>query len=289
MPVKLLSRRAPVIFHAPHASSKMYNQPKPQQLRRMPSVTTTRPPYATSDEYVNFTKQKTNSTLSKKNSVQQQNRQNQCLPPRCVALSVPKTHILSPLGNSTNIKTTKNITLKQSCQARLKKTQMAYKEKLTLVKAKLKQRRHFRRNQQRYIVPTKPPTSTERKMVVPPQHSPLPMLTKSKATVVQRSNLSNQQKPQQQQQQQQQQEMNEKNPKYLVHKSMSTSAVNDVRKIEQSETNLLKCSHLKRPTSAPLAPSKLAVRRGRSPPVLRADTYPFGRHANDIQKTSEKP
>jgi hypothetical protein len=211
----------------------------------MPHVSTaiSRPPYATSEEYCRIAKTKTTTTTHKDPHTDR-------VHPSCVSLSVPKTHVLSPLQNSTaatlNCRSTNSEKL--SIKDRLNATKEAYKKKLTLVKAKLKQRRHFRRSHQRYVVPAQPPSSAESRMAVPPAPPPpRPPL-----------------------------------PVQVVQKSLSSSAVNDVLLLEKAT---VKYPTLKRRSSAP---SKLSLRRGFSPPSLNVDRYPFGKHANDIRK-AEKP
>jgi hypothetical protein len=195
MPVKL-SRKQPAIFHS---MSKQRHQP--QQLRRMPIASSysssSHSPFTTSEEFrmaadSRATRETMEEARARREAVEvvpettisskKMNAFN--YQPKCVSLSVPKTHILSPLGNSRKSilnkhHLTNNV---QTIKSRLEKTKQNYKDKLTLVKAKLKQKKHFRRSHQRYVVPTQPPTSNEYRMVQPPPTSTPPTTQQRKIT-----------------------------------------------------------------------------------------------------------
>ena len=272
MPVKLTRRMK--AFHAAVPNAKMQSRPQLKQLRRMPQVSSavSRPPYATSEEYVRLANENIRMThhrqLPGETSTPECSSHNECrqrLRPTCVLLPVPKTHVLSPLGEATASALNRigQRIGSSSARDRLKKTRAAYKEKLTLVKAKLKQRRHFRgRLTQRYVVPTQPPSSAEIRMVVPPPPSA------------------------------------EHSPRRRRREDVNEEDVEDVEDVEEQQlhhTNSQPTVHqvptLKHPTlkRRSSAPSTLSQRRGFLPPPLNAFVYPFGKHSNDKEKTSERP
>ena len=288
MPVKL-SRKQPAVFHS--VPSK---QRQPQRLRRMPPVeSASRPPFATSDEYVTLTarraKREAAEIVPETTNDPPRGGLHQQHIPRCVALSVnstQKTHILSPLGDNT-------------LSLNLQRTKQNYKEKLTLVKAKLKQRRHFRRSHQRYVVPTQPPTSAECRMVVPPTSTPpgarnapapLPLPTLFSKAV----SLQPRPYPYPQQQQQQHGNRTHLQPRLTEYNSfedfkscmstcVSTTTVTTSMEKARNEATVQKTRQtLQRASTAPT--TLMQRRRGFQISPLNPEVYPFGKHANNIEK-----
>ena len=153
---------------------------------------------------------------------------------------------------------------------RLVKTREAYKEKLTLVKNRLKtRRRRFKRSHLHYTPAKDSPNTVKamRAMAMPPPRQPLYFESDNEddtdADEGENDKVSKFcEMPQ------------DKSKHSRSNIQLSTSSLDE-------SNELSRFSVLRRATTAP---SSLSRRRGITPPPLDAGSYPFGKHSNDIAK-----
>ena len=143
----------------------------------------------------------------------------------------------------------------------LAKTRKEYKEKLTLVKQRLKtRRRRFRRSHLHYTAAKDSPNTVKamKAMAAPPPREALYFESDDSDDDVGTSSTF-----------------------YEVADKKPAQSQSSAQLSTFSRNMLVKAPVLRRATTAP---SNLGRRRGITPPPLDAGSYPFGKHSNDIAK-----
>lgn len=157
-----------------------------------------------------------------------------------------------------------------SLKEQLAKTREAYKEKLTLVKARLRnRRRRFQRSHLHYTAAKSSPNTVKAMaaMAFPPPREPLYFESSDSDDEICSNFIEKSNKP-----------SRAKKNILLPKKSQSSKQLPKDAAVCNLETN---GPVLHRSTTAP---SSLGRRRGITPPPLDSGTYPFGEHSNDIAR-----